>query len=431
MKRSFIASAKADSDIKTILPQTISQEFPILFLMFNARVLDVRSRDEIKGEMRKVGSTGAGVKIMSRKADQRLIKLENVGIKEANIIKQEMLSAGGDAVTHKGTLDHSVGESDLILLGTIRQYEKLVSKLKIQPFTCKDIAAEIEEVLENYDKRGFVLRFPKKEVSLDRTLVMGILNVTPDSFSDGGEFSDADVAINHGVEMAEQGADIIDVGGESTRPRSDPVPPDEELKRVRPVVEALLQKIDVPISIDTRRPTVAREIVEMGAQMVNDVSGLRDPEMVSTVAELNVPVIIMHMLGTPKTMQEKPEYKDVMGEIIGYLRNQIESAVKGGIQTENIIVDPGIGFGKTVEHNLEIIRRLGEMRSLGLPILVGTSRKSFIGKILDSEVDDRLEGSLAALVSSILNGASIVRVHDVGESVKAVKIADSVLSGIR
>ncbi|MCK5291100.1 MAG: dihydropteroate synthase [Thermoplasmata archaeon] len=396
--------------------------------MFNARVLDLRNRDEIKGEMKKVGSTGAGVKIMSRKADQRLIKLENVGIKEANIIKQEMLSAGGDAVTHKGTLDHSVGESDLILLGTIRQYEKLVSKLKIQPFTCKDIAAEVEEVLENYDKRGFVLKFPKKEIALDRTLVMGVLNVTPDSFSDGGKFFDADAAIDHGVEMAEQGADIIDLGGESTRPFSDPVSPEEELKRVRPVVEGLLQKVDVPISIDTRRPTVAREIVELGAQMVNDVSGLRDPEMVSTIADLNVPVVVMHMLGTPKTMQEKPEYKDVMGEIIGYLRNQIDNAVKGGIQRENIIVDPGIGFGKTVEHNLEILRRLGEMRSLGLPIFVGASRKSFIGKILDSEVADRLEGSLAALVSSVLNGANIVRVHDVEESVRAVKMAEAILT---
>lgn len=397
--------------------------------MFNARVLDIRSRDEIKGEMRKVGSTSAGIKIMSRKADQRLIKLENVGTKEANIIKQEMLSAGGDAVTHKGTLDHSVGESDLILLGTIHQYEKLIYKLKIQPFTCKDIAAEIEEVLENYDKRGFVLRFPKKEIALDRTLVMGVLNVTPDSFSDGGEFFDADAAIAHGVDMAEQGADIIDVGGESTRPRSDPVSPEEELKRVRPVVEELLQNVDVPISIDTRRPIVAKEIIELGAQMVNDVSGLRDPEMVSTVANLNVPVVVMHMLGTPKTMQEKPEYKDVMGEIIGYLRDQIENAVKGGIQRENIIVDPGIGFGKTVGHNLEIIRRLGEMRSLGLPILVGASRKSFIGKILDSEMADRLEGSLATLVSSVLNGANIARVHDVGESVRAVKIADSIISG--
>lgn len=398
--------------------------------MFNARVLDLRNRDEIKGEMKKVGSTGAGVKIMSRKADQRLIKLENVGTKEANIIKQEMLSAGGDAVTHKGTLDHSVGESDLILLGTIRQYEKLVSKLKIQPFKCKDIAAEVEEVLENYDKRGFMLKFPKKEIALDRTLVMGILNVTPDSFSDGGKFFDADAAIDHGVEMAQQGADIIDIGGESTRPRSDPVSPEEELKRVRPVVEGLLQKVDVPISIDTRRPIVAKEIIELGAQMVNDVSGLRNPEMVSTVADLNVPVVVMHMLGTPKTMQEKPEYKDVMGEIIGYLRNQIENAVKGGIQRENIVVDPGIGFGKTVEHNLEIIRRLRELRSLGLPILVGASRKSFIGKVLDLEETERLEGSLAALVLSIHSGANIVRVHDVKESVKASRMADKVLSGI-
>ncbi len=397
--------------------------------MFNARVLDVRSIEDIKSEMKKVGSTAAGVNIMSKKADTRLIKLEKVGTKEVNIIKQELLSAGGDAATHKGTLDHSVEDSDLILMATMSQYEKLVSKLRIQPFKCKKIAAEIEEVLENFERRDFVLRFPKGDVILDRTLVMGVLNVTPDSFSDGGKFFEPEVAINHGEEMAKQGADIIDVGGESTRPFSDAVSPEEELRRVRPVVEELLQRIGIPISIDTRRPDIAKELVEMGAQMVNDVSGLRDERMVSTVADLNVPVVIMHMLGTPKTMQEKPEYKDVMGEICGYLRTQVENAVKGGVQRENIIVDPGIGFGKTVDHNLEIIQRLGELRSLGLPILVGTSRKSFIGKILDSEVTDRLEGSLAALVSSVLNGANIARVHDVEESVRAVRIANAVVFG--
>jgi dihydropteroate synthase len=429
MKRSFIVLAKADNDIKTILPQTISQEFPILHLMFNARVLDVRSREQIKGEMRKVGSTSAGIKIMSRKADQRLIKLENVGTKEANIIKQELLSVGGDAVTAKGIIDHSVEESEIILVGTLSQYEILISKLKIQPFDCIEIAAEIEEVLNNYDRRDFVLRLPKNKLSLDRTLVMGVLNVTPDSFSDGGKFLDADVAVDRGEEMAKQGADIIDVGGESTRPFSDSVTPGEELKRVRPVVEELVQRIDVPISIDTRRPSVAKEIVEMGAQMVNDVSGLRDEEMISTVAELDVPVVIMHMLGSPKTMQEKPEYRDVMGEIIAYLRSQVDIALKGGIQREKIIVDPGIGFGKTIEHNLEIIRRLGELRSLGQPICVGASRKSFIGKILHLDETQRLEGSLAALVSSIMNGANIVRVHDVEESVRAARIADRVSEG--
>lgn len=397
--------------------------------MFNARVLDVRSVDEIKKDMKKVGSTSAGINIMARKADMRLIKLENVGTKEVNIIKQELLSAGGDAATHWGTLDHSVQKSDLILMATMSQYEKLVSKLNIQPFKCKKIAAEIEEVLENFDRRDFVLRFPKGDVTLERTLVMGVLNVTPDSFSDGGKFYEPEVAIEHGVEMAKQGADIIDIGGESTRPYSDSVSPEEELKRVKPVVEELLQRIDVPISIDTRRPHVARELVEMGAQMVNDVSGLRDDEMVSTVADLNVPVVMMHMLRTPKTMQEKPEYKDVMGEICAYLRDQVKNAVKGGVRKENIIVDPGIGFGKTVEHNLKIIRRLGELRSLGHPILIGTSRKSFIGKILDADETQRIEGSLAAMASSILNGANIVRVHDVRESVRAAKVADKILSG--
>ncbi len=397
--------------------------------MFNARVLDLRSREEIRREMKKIGVTSVGVQIMLKKADSRLVKIEGVGTKEANIIKQEMLSAGGDAATEKGTLDFSVEESDLILMGTASQYEKLLSKLRIQPFKCKDIAAEIEEVLENYEKRDLVLKLPKKEIPLDRTLVMGVLNVTPDSFSDGGKFLEPDAAINHGEEMAKQGADIIDIGGESTRPYSDPVSLDEELKRVRPVVEELLQRIDVPISIDTMHPEVVKEIVEMGAQMVNDVSGLRDEQMISTIAELDVPVVIMHMLGEPKTMQEKPEYKDVMGGICRYLRNQVDAAVRGGISREKIIVDPGIGFGKTIEHNLEIIRRLGELRSMGLPILIGTSRKSFIGKILDVDETERLEGSLAAMVSSIQNGANIVRVHDVEESVRVARIADAIAHG--
>jgi dihydropteroate synthase len=396
--------------------------------MFNARVLDLRSTDDAKREMGKIGSTPAGIKIMSRKADFHLIKIEGVGTKEANIIKQEMLAAGGDAATDKGTLDFSVKKSDLILMGTASHYGRLLGKLRIQPFKCKQIAAEVEQVLANYDKRDFVLELPKKKIPMDRTLVMGVLNVTPDSFSDGGKFLEPDVAVNHGEEMAKQGADIIDIGGESTRPYSDPVPEKEELKRVRPVVEELLQRIKVPISIDTRRPKVAKEIVGMGAQMVNDVSGLREEKMISTVAKLNVPVVIMHMLGTPKTMQKKPEYKDVMGEICGYLRKQIDGAVKGGIQREMIVVDPGIGFGKTVEHNLEIVRRLRELRSLGLPIMIGTSRKSFIGKILDADVTERLEGSLAALVTTILNGANIVRVHDVKESLRAAAIADAIVS---
>lgn len=401
----------------------------MLSQMFNARVLEVHDPKGIQDEMRKVGSTAPGVKIMSGKAEHRLVKLEDVGTKEVNIIKQEMLSAGGDAATHKGTLDHSVQESDLILMGNMAQYEKLVSKLKIQPFKCKQIASEIEQTFSNYGKRDFVLEFPKKEMPINRTIIMGVLNVTPDSFSDGGQFIEPDVAIAHGEEIVKQGADIIDVGGESTRPFSDPVSPEDEMKRVRPVVEELLQRLDVPISIDTRRPDVAEEIVGMGAQMVNDVSGLRDEEMIATVAKLDVPVVIVHMLGTPKTMQEKPEYKDVMGEIIAYLRVQIDNAVKGGVDRDRIIVDPGIGFGKTVSHNLEIIRRLGELRCLGLPILIGASRKSFIGKILDLEVTDRVEGSVAAMVSGILNGANIVRVHDVEESRRAARIADSIVAG--
>ncbi|MEJ5377124.1 MAG: dihydropteroate synthase [bacterium] len=279
--------------------------------------------------------------------------------------------------------------------------------------------------------KGFkgVIRLRDQELDCSsRTLVMGVLNVTPDSFSDGGRFYDPVKAIQHGLKMAKEGADIIDVGGESTRPGSEPISAQEEIKRVIPVIEALASEIQVPISIDTYKSEVAARALEAGAAILNDISALRfDPQMVKLVAEQNVPVILMHMLGTPKDMQLDPRYEDVVGEILDFLNQRIQWAMSYGVAAEQIIVDPGIGFGKTLEHNLTILKNLSKFRSLGRPILIGTSRKSFIGKILGADVDQREDGTAATVALGICNGANIVRVHDVARMVAVVRVTDAVM----
>jgi len=261
-----------------------------------------------------------------------------------------------------------------------------------------------------------------------RTYIMGILNVTPDSFSDGGNFLKVEDAVRRGIKMAEEGADIIDVGGESTRPGSDPATIEEELSRVIPVIEALSKELDIPVSIDTYKSEVAKKALEAGAEMINDISALRfDPKMKEVAAEYKVPIVLMHIKGTPKNMQENPYYEDVIKEITEYLKESIQMAKNGGVQEENIIIDPGIGFGKRLEDNLNILKNLKKFSILNCPILVGPSRKSFIGKILDLPVEERLEGSLAALAVSIMNGANIVRVHDVKESKRVAGLVDAIL----
>ncbi|MBW2056547.1 MAG: dihydropteroate synthase [Deltaproteobacteria bacterium] len=261
----------------------------------------------------------------------------------------------------------------------------------------------------------------------ERTLVMGAVNVTPDSFSDGGTFLQPERAVARALEMVDQGADLIDIGGESTRPGSRPVDIEEELARVIPVVKEVASRTDIPISVDTRKARVAREALEAGARIVNDVSALRfDPEMGPVAAAYGAPVVLMHMLGTPETMQQHIHYVSLFSEIMEYLRESMDIAQKAGVDPERIIVDPGIGFGKTVEHNLAIIKHLSRFKVLGRPILIGTSRKSFIGKILDLDVKEREEGTIASVAASILSGAHIVRVHNVRNAVRAARITDAV-----
>jgi dihydropteroate synthase len=275
----------------------------------------------------------------------------------------------------------------------------------------------------------FLYRFGSVEYDLSsRTHLVGILNVTLDSFSDGGKFFDTSRAIEHALKMTEEGADIIDIGGESTRPGSDSISVDEELRRVIPVIEALCEKVNIPISIDTYKTDVARKALEAGATIVNDISGLTfDPEMAGVVAEHGATVIIMHMKGTPKTMQVDPVYNDVVGEIKEFLLRQARAAEAHGV--EQIIVDPGIGFGKKLEHNLEVFRRLRELTELDYPLMVGPSRKSFIGMILDLPVDSRLEGTAAAIAVSVLNGANLVRVHDMQAMKRVAQVVDAIKRG--
>mgnify|MGYP003878704553 CR=1 FL=1 len=258
---------------------------------------------------------------------------------------------------------------------------------------------------------------------------MGVLNVTPDSFSDGGLFFEPAKAIEHGLKMAEEGADIIDVGGESSRPGSDPLPLDEELRRVIPVIEELASRLKIPISVDTYKSQVAERAIEAGAQMINDISGLRfDPQMAYVAARYDSPLIIMHIKGTPKTMQQEPFYEDLMGEIIAYLHQAIEKATSAGVDPQQVIVDPGIGFGKRVQDNLVILNRLHDLNVLGRPILIGTSRKSFIGAVLGLEVHQRMIGTLATVAVAAMKGAHIVRVHDVAPVKQVVDMVDAIIN---
>jgi dihydropteroate synthase len=260
----------------------------------------------------------------------------------------------------------------------------------------------------------------------DRSIVMGIVNATPDSFSDGGQFATSEDAIAFALAVAEQGAAIVDIGGESTRPGSDPVTMDEELARVLPIIERLREKSDVAISIDTMKPEVARRAIEAGANIVNDVSALSDPEMAPLVAETGAGLVLMHMQGRPKTMQETPEYGDVIGEVGAFLSARAAVALDAGIPANRIAIDPGIGFGKTLEHNLAIFARLDELAALGYPLLIGPSRKRFIGELTGAPVGGRLAGTVAAITAGVARGARIARVHDVAAAVQALRVADAI-----
>ncbi|MCG5527800.1 dihydropteroate synthase [Halorhodospira halophila] len=257
---------------------------------------------------------------------------------------------------------------------------------------------------------------------------MGVLNVTPDSFSDGGHFLDLEQARAHARRMVAEGADLIDVGGESSRPGAPPVPLEQELERVVPVVEALASEVDCPISVDTYKPEVAREAVAAGAGLINDIRALQEPGAAEAAAGLGVPVCLMHMQGQPRTMQDAPSYNDVVTEVAECLAERMAAAEEAGLPRERMLLDPGFGFGKTLEHNYQLLRHLDRIVALGPPVLVGMSRKSMIGKLLDRPVEERLPGSLAAAAVAVYQGARIIRAHDVGATADAVRVAATAAS---
>jgi len=273
-----------------------------------------------------------------------------------------------------------------------------------------------------------VLQVGRYVLPLDeKTYIMGVLNVTPDSFSDGGLLLDPQRACERAHLMVEEGADFIDVGGESTRPGALPISAREELRRILPVVKTLVKELRVPISVDTYKAEVAEAVLAEGADLINDIGALRlDPRMAAVVARVGAGVVIMHMKGTPQTMQENPTYADLMGEILAFLRSQIDAAEAAGVAPEAILVDPGIGFGKQPHHNLTLLKRLSELKALGKPVLVGPSRKAFIGAVLGLPVEDRLEGTAAAVAAAVLNGAAVIRVHDVRAIARIVRMVDAI-----
>lgn len=279
-------------------------------------------------------------------------------------------------------------------------------------------------------RKKYIIQVKSKQYILgERTWIMGVLNITPDSFSDGGIFLDPKKAIAHGLRLAEEGADIIDIGGESSRPGSDPISHTEELNRVIPVITELKQKTDALISIDTMKARVAESALDAGADIINDISALRvDPDMALLAAERTAPVILMHMLGTPKTMQDNPVYDNVLTQIHTFFEERIDYAIAQGIKKSKLLLDPGIGFGKRLQDNLILLKELSFFEDLNLPLLIGASRKSFIGAILDLPVTKRLEGTLASTTAAILSGAHIVRVHDVAAVRKAVLVTDAILA---
>ncbi|MFW6197122.1 MAG: dihydropteroate synthase, partial [Thermoplasmatota archaeon] len=347
--------------------------------MFKTRVLTKFNQSEFKKMLNEMGVEPIGTNIMTPKSEYRLVYAEDLDPRAANIVKQEFLSAGGEVAVSWEALNLSEDQSRIIMMGTLAHYDRVCKKLKMQPFDLDVLAKEIQKSINYYDEPRELPWHP------ENCQVMGILNVTPDSFYDGGEFNAVDKAVERAVEMDKKGADIIDIGGESTRPGSERVSLEEEKERVLPVIEKASKKTDTLISIDTYKSEIAEAAVDAGADIVNDIFGLRKEGMAEKVAELDVPVIIMHMQGTPRNMQKNPRYDDVITDVSKFFLERVENAKNAGISEENIILDPGIGFGKDLEHNLEIIRRLDEFNSLGYPILLGASRKSFLKGVLDKE----------------------------------------------
>ena len=395
--------------------------------MYGMRWVLLDNLEETKRALTQIGSDPGGVAQMAGKALGRGIKLEQVPLRVAHILKQEMLSVGGDAAVHRDVITNKIDNTDVMLLGTVRQLGHLANKVLAQPFGLKKIGHELKQLLAVLEpSKTRILNCRGRELKLgEQTLVMGILNVTPDSFSDGGRYFNIEDSIAQAERMVEEGVDLLDIGAESTRPNHEVVSPEEEWIRLEPVLKTLLERVKVPISIDTYKADVAAKALAAGAHIINDIWGLqKDPNMAKVVGDYQAPVIVMHN-------QDGTSYHHLMGDILAFFRRSIELAEAQGLSGDQIIIDPGIGFGKTTEQNLEVMSRLAELRTLGHPVLLATSRKSMIGKALDLPVDERLEATIATSVLGVVSGVDIIRVHDVQANRRAVQMADVILRGQR
>ena len=401
-------------------------------LHHHARVLEATDAAAIARELERTGCEPEGVGIMTRKGRTVLVRIDHLSLKGAPLLKQELLAVGGDSAHARGVADHSVTETEAVLIATPGQYRRLLEKLGRQPFGLRGVARAVADAL-----RGYAARQPRTLPGLHRpipvggrTRVMGVVNITPDSFSDGGAFLAPEAAIERARTLETEGAEMIDLGAESTRPGAEEVSVEEEWNRLAPVLAGLHADTRVPISVDTRHAEVARRALEAGADLINDVSGLRDPEMRALLARSGAPAVVMHMRGEPATMQRDTSYADLRGEVFGALADALAGAAEDGIALGRLLVDPGLGFGKSPEQNLELLGHLGELRSLGCPVVVGASRKSFLGAALGGAgPEGRREAGVAAAVIAAREGAAYVRTHDVGPTVRALRFADAVGRG--
>ncbi len=377
----------------------------------------------------KIGVDPYGITAMVPKTSHVNILLAGKSCKVANILKQEMLSIGADAAVARGSVACSIEQTDVLLMGSIKQIRALACKIEKQPFGLDAIARELLQLLNNIEQSRFILKTSRREMILgEKTLIMGILNITPDSFSDGDVYFDAQKAVERAVQMEEEGADIIDIGGESSRPGALEVTSRREISRVVPIVEKLSGKLKIPISVDTTKSRVAEKSLEAGAEIINDISALNgDKKMASVISKASAALILMHMRGRPADMQAGDlSYQDLMQEIIDFLKAGFRKAVAAGIDGNRIVVDPGIGFGKTYADNCKIINKLEELQTLGLPLLIGTSRKAFIGNITGGSPGERIEGTAATVSAAIIKGCHIVRVHDVAAMKKVAMMTDAI-----
>ena len=398
-------------------------------LDFNPAVTAIRDQAEAEQRLAATGCTAMGLAKMAKKARSYCIQIENVPSPAALILKQEMLGIGGEAAISAKALTNDPKKGKVVLMATLAQYETLAEKLNPQPFKLGQLGPELVKVINNLERKNFVLDLPAGKLELGaEPVLMGILNLTPDSFFDGGKYTEPVQALARAEKMAEEGARIIDLGGESSRPGSEPVSLDEELKRVMPVLEKIASRLkNIFVSIDTRKSGVAKRALDCGASIINDISALgADPEMAKTAADSRAALVLMHIKGTPADMQQNPVYDDLFADISRFLAERMEQAIAAGVPEDKIIIDPGVGFGKTVDHNLELVRDLWRLRGLGRPVLLGVSNKSFIGQTLGAEKDDRFEGTAASVVAGVLAGADIIRVHEPGRMRKFVSMAGAI-----